>query len=354
MPQAADAKMNVEQSFIRSLLRNFCTVCMILVTGGTGFLGLRIVAALRARNDTVRVLVRPGHSKGEMLRQMGCEIAEGDVLDSPSLYDAMEGCEAVIHAAAIVSFRRAEHKLMRQTNVVGTANVVNAAMESDLQRLVHISSVAALHRQPGQLGNEDSLSFVRKGAPLYGYTKHLAEREVYRGVEEGLPAVILNPGVILGPASTANPADWQRGTPHLFRTTARGLRHYPLGGNAFVGVDDVARAAVLALRSEYSEGQRFILGADNWTYLRLFTAMAEALGVRPPTRRVSPGLAKAMGRVLERLVPHSPLTFESALNASSLYQYQLDRFLAAFPDFHYTPLDAVIQQTAAAFKQSEI
>jgi nucleoside-diphosphate-sugar epimerase len=180
----------------------------------------------------------------------------------------------------------------------------------------------------------------------YGYTKHLAERQVFRGIEEGLPAVIANPSVILGAGN------WDSGSPNLFLKTWRGLRLSPGGANGFVTGTDVARACRLLADSDYSAGERFILNSENRTYLSLFQQIAKSLGKNPPKNSVNPGLAVAYGFLQElsaAITGKEPLvTRESARSATRDYAYTNKKFCEAF-SYRFEPIDACIEQTAHQF-----
>src|SRR3954471_13814485 len=174
---------------------------MILVTGGTGFLGAYIIKNLVEKGHAVRAIRRsskiPFFIPSEIMDKV--EWMEGDVLDSVSLNDAMQGINAAIHAAAIVSFSKHDRKEMYQVNVEGTANVVNAALDQDVRRLVHISSVAALGRtSKAEMVSEEKKWETGKNNTHYAISKHEAEMHAWRGFAEGLSGAVLNPGTILG------------------------------------------------------------------------------------------------------------------------------------------------------------
>jgi len=174
----------------------------ILITGGTGFLGSYIIKELIEKNHAVRAIRRSTSKLPFYIPQeIFCKVewVEGDVLDVISLEKAMEGVETVIHSAAVISFLKKEKKWMDQVNIEGTANVVNMAMEKNISRLVHISSVAALGRtKEGAPVSEESEWIESRNNSQYAVSKYRSEMEVWRGVAEGLPAAIVNPSIILG------------------------------------------------------------------------------------------------------------------------------------------------------------
>ncbi|NNE55312.1 MAG: NAD-dependent epimerase/dehydratase family protein, partial [Flavobacteriales bacterium] len=227
---------------------------MHLITGATGIVGTRLMLELLLKGESVRALRRAssnlswperifeflGHS--ELFESI--EWVEGDVTDVESLIQAMNGVRFVYHTAAVVSFHRRDIDVMFKVNVEGTANVVNVAASSGVEKVCHISSTAAVGRsESGQLVTEET---EWKDSPLnsaYAITKRNAEREVFRSQVEGLQTVVINPSVIVGPG------DRKRSSAVIFSKVDEGLKFYPLGANAFVGVKDVARAAILLMES---------------------------------------------------------------------------------------------------------
>ena len=254
---------------------------VILVTGATGFLGRHLVEALQQAGFGVRVLVR--NAAGRNL-PFGPEVgvAEGDVLDILSLAVAMDGVDAVVHAAAMVSFWRKEAAQVQKVNVEGTANVVNACLEADV-RLVQVSSIAALGSVPeGKFITEETPWQAGETRSVYASSKWEAEREVFRGMAEGLTAHFVNPSIIMGLTH-----DYGSGTGKMFEVVDRGLAVYNPGASGFVGVKDVARAIVAVLEADdLPNGEHFLLSAENLSFQTLFTMIAEGLGKRPPRFRL--------------------------------------------------------------------
>jgi nucleoside-diphosphate-sugar epimerase len=202
---------------------------MILITGGTGFLGSYIIKELVEKGHTVRAIRRsaklPFWISKDILDKV--EWVDGDILDVVALQDAMEGVSAVIHSAAAVSFNKKDRKQMYQVNVEGTANVVNIALEMNVPRLVHISSVAALGRTVNGLHvNEEKKWEESKTNTHYAISKFKAELHVWRGMSEGLDTVILNPSTILGYG------DWKSGSCAIFKQVHDGFKWYTSGINA--------------------------------------------------------------------------------------------------------------------------
>ena len=275
------------------------------------------------------------------------EWVEGDVLDVVSLEDAMEGVEAVIHAAGFVSFIAKDRKEMYQVNVDGTANVVNIALEKEVKKLVHISSVAALGRTVtgGQVDEEKKWE-ESKVNTHYAKSKYKAELEVWRGMAEGLDAVILNPSTILGYG------DWTSGSCAIFKNIYNEFKWYAPGINGFVDVEDVARVAVLMMKAHITE-ERFIVNGDTWTFKKLMDTIAMNFGKKKPTRETGPfliALAWRMEKLKSLFTDGRPLlTKESARVAVSKTYFANEKLLKALPGFSFTPLEESIQKACKKY-----
>jgi nucleoside-diphosphate-sugar epimerase len=227
----------------------------ILVTGGTGFLGAYIIKELLAKGYSVRAIRRtkklPFFISPDIFEKV--EWVESDILDVVALDDAMKGADAVIHSAAVVSFIKSERKKMYNVNVEGTANVINLALENNIHRVVHISSISALGRTAsGDHINEEKKWMESKLNTHYAITKHKAEMEIWRGAGEGLKTVIVNPSTIIGYG------DWHTGSCAIFNKIYNEFPWYTTGVNGFVDVEDVARVTVLLMESNFSD-ERFII-----------------------------------------------------------------------------------------------
>ena len=247
-----------------------------LVTGGTGFLGANLVDGLAAAGYTARILRRQS-SRLEALEGLHYEEAFGDILDRESLVRAMEGCDWVFHVAAVSDYWRQGVEWLYRVNVEGTKQVLQAAQAAGVQRLVHTSSVIALGVPArGELADE-SLDFnISPGRFRYGHSKHLAEQEVQRAVQEGLEAVIVNPSLILGPR------DLNKISGSIVIEVKRGLlRFYLPGGANYVAVEDVV-AGHIAAAERGRVGERYILGGENLRHREVIDTIVEVTdGPRP-------------------------------------------------------------------------
>jgi nucleoside-diphosphate-sugar epimerase len=243
---------------------------MVFVSGATGFLGAHIVCSLLQNGYTVMGLKRQTASLAELEFIARCRLGkghkefleqvvwrEGNILDYESLMQAMAGADYVIHAAASVSFWSKERLQMYEANVEGTANMLEVAKKLGVKGFCHVSSIAAIGRtKSGDIINEKN---EWQDSPLnshYGISKHLAEMEVWRAQEEGLPVVIVNPGVILGEGSL------KKSSGRLLGKILSGIPYYTDGTNGYVDAIDVATCIVLLMQKQI-QGQRFILVSEN-------------------------------------------------------------------------------------------
>lgn len=275
------------------------------------------------------------------------EWIEGDVLDVVALEEALEGIDIVIHAAAVVSFVKKERKKMYQVNVEGTANVANMMLEKNVKRLVYISSVAALGRTAtGGHVNEEKKWEESKVNTHYAISKFKAELQVWRGMAEGLEAVILNPSTILGYG------DWNSSSCAIFKNVYRGFKWYSPGINGFVDVEDVAKVTALMMESNIT-GERFIVNGDTWPFRKLQDCMADAFGKKRPSKEATPfllGIAWRMEKLKSFFSGNKPLlTKESARVAASRTWFENDKLLQALPGFSFTKLEESIKKVCEKY-----
>jgi dihydroflavonol-4-reductase len=323
---------------------------MVLVTGGTGFLGSYIIKELVEKNYSIRAIRRsasklPFYISPDIFEKV--QWVEGDILDTVSLEDAMEGVDMVIHSAAIISFYKKDKDEMYRVNTMGTANVVNMALEKNISRFVHVSSVAALGRtKMNSHVSEEKKWQENKNNTHYAISKYKAEMEVWRGVGEGLNAVIMNPSTVLGYG------DWNTSSCRIFKTVYDGFPWYSTGVNGFVDIQDVAKVAVMLLENNMSE-QRFIVNADNWTFQKLLNTIADGFGKKRPRRRATPGVINfilSLEKMKSLFTGSKPLlSKESARVANSHTYFQNDKLLNALPGFSFTPLQESIERACKKY-----
>lgn len=268
---------------------------MVFVTGGSGLVGQWLISELLRRGERVRASYReqPPTILPAAADPKAVEWVEGDILDPLFLQEAVSGAAVVYHCAAVVSYAPRDAERLWEVNVRGTANVVDALLSvSPTTRLVHVSSVAALGSNPdgNPLISEQAQWDADENHSAYAESKYAAELEVWRGVSEGLAAVIVNPAVIVGPA------DPGRSSTQLFRYAAGRHRYYPPGQLNVVDVRDVV-AAMLALAPRPDlHGQRYTLSAGAVSYADFFRFAADELGNVPPTQPIPGWLAEILWR----------------------------------------------------------
>lgn len=327
---------------------------MILVTGASGLLGSRLIFELLQLGRKVRGMGRSAQIPSSISRHFtkdkdhfleNLEWFQGDITQRLSVLDALEGVSQVFHCAGHVSFIPQDFHLVKIVNVQGTANIVDGCLVKGVSTLCHVSSVAALGRALHGTYDEESVWNPDDPHSLYAISKYDAEREVWRGVAEGLNAVIVNPGIIIGPGN------WKTDSSALFSKVYEGLRYYTGGVNGFVALDDVA-SAMIRLVDQKSYGQRYVLVGENMPYREVMDLIADGLGVRRPSiqaGRFLSGFAWRLESVASKLTGKRPLiTRETAQSAQSVSYYSNKKALAVLPDGFTDPRMA-IQETASQF-----
>lgn len=310
---------------------------MIGVTGANGLLGSFIVRKLLAENQSFVAFKRKS-SDTSLLADVEDKITwrEMDILDPVMMDDALQGASSVIHAAALVSFHPAHAKALMRINTEGTRNLVNACIAHKIRDFIHISSVGALGRTRGQTAIDENNKWVEQaGHTPYATSKYLAELEVFRGQEEGLRTVTLNPSVILAPA------DWERSSAKLFKYVWGEPLFFIDGSLNYVDARDVATAAWLALNSTV-ENERFIVSAGVVTFKEFFEAVAMRFGKKPPRIRLSTNLLKIVAgleALSARIRRSEPLiTPSTARLAGSFFEFKNIKIKKQFA-FEFQPLD---------------
>lgn len=318
---------------------------MILVTGGTGLLGTHLILALHKLRLPVRALYR---SQIPAIIKDKAEWFQGDILDVVTLETAMKGITRVYHVAGFVSFNKKHRKALFQINVEGTANVVNACLNAPVEKLVHVSSVAAVGRLKNKPIEERIAWTPETSNSEYSRTKFLGEMEVWRGVGEGLNAVIVNPTIIFG-----EHGDWTKGSMNIFRNIYKGFNWYSAGGSGFVDASDVAKAMISLMDSPIT-AERFLLNAENRSFEDVFFMIADGFERKRPQRKVTPLLAAIVWRlekIKSLLTGKDPMiTKETAATSLKVVTIDNKKLLAAIPAFKYQPLQQSIQRICHALK----
>jgi dihydroflavonol-4-reductase len=331
---------------------------MILVTGATGFVGSLLLLALLQKGEKVRALYRKSSQTRSLIKTFSyytteaeelfdrIEWREGDMLDEMSLREALQGIDHVYHTAAVVTFNPWKRKTQLRTNIDGTATLVNLCLEQGIGKFCFVSSVSAVGNTPdGSVANEDSIWKDRKGSTGYSISKFKSEMEVWRGIAEGLNAVIINPYVILGPGN------WKHGSPQFFSQGWKGLRFYKDGLAGYVDIRDVVNIMIRLMESSIS-GERFILFSEEMSFLEFFSLVACALGKEPPRWRVPVPLMKIAGRMEEflGLVTNTNPRFTSEMAAIGLHQprYSNEKIRQAL-EYSFIPVKQSVEEITKWF-----
>ncbi len=323
-----------------------------LITGASGFLGQHLVRHLSAQGQIVRALYN-SHPPSDELKQLpGVSWVQCDLLDVFAAEEAMRGITNVYHCAAIVSFDPSQRAKMLHFNPESTANLVNQAVAQGIEKLVHVSSIAALGRNGDAKKeiDEEREWEDSKYNSAYALSKFLAEMEVWRGIGEGLNAAIVNPGIILG-ATTGH--DLSAG---LMKMVNREFPFYSKGVTSWVDANDVVKAMVMLMNSE-TEAERYIVSSGNFSYKEIFAEMAKALGKKQPrfaANSLMTGIGWRVSALLRSIGINSLITRETASNANALSYYNNQKLFSVFPEFSYTPLPQTIAVMARSFQKGLI
>ena len=262
---------------------------MILVTGGTGLVGSHLLYKLVSENKQVKAIYRRPHTLervkhvfsyySEHHKALFEKIiwVEANLNDIPALELAFEDIDYVYHCAAFVSFEPDRYYQLRNINIEGTANIVNLCISNSIKKLCYVSSIAAIGHEtnPDEFITEETEWNPEEDNSVYAITKYGAELEVWRGTQEGVPAVIVNPGIILGPGF------WRGGSSgNLFRLIHKGLSYYTSGTTGYVDVWDVCNVMQELMQSDITN-ERFILISENLSFNKFQKKVAQKLNVKP-------------------------------------------------------------------------
>ena len=333
---------------------------MILVTGGTGLLGGHLLHQLVVDNEEIVALYRSkksieitrdifnSYGHGELVDRINW--VQGDILDTALLEDLMTGVKFVYHAAAMVSFDPSIRDELMEINITGTANIVNVCLEKKIKKLCYVSSVGAFGKAKRNEPVNESTHWENDLDPSgYSVSKFHAEMEVWRGIEEGLNAVIVNPTTILGEGN------WERGSSKIFQTVHNGLRFYTNGNNGYVDVRDVVSIMLELTRGPHTK-ERFLLVSENLGYKEFLTMVAKTIGKDPPSIKVGPKLAKIVvwwGKFLKILTGRSPIiTSETAKVAMSTQLYSNQKIRERI-GYDFIPVAVSIERVGKYYLTSE-
>ena len=324
----------------------------IFITGATGLVGSYICRYLIKQGYSQIFALRRKESSMSLLAGEENKITWiiGDVQNPHSYADILPKMDYVIHGAAIISFSPKREKNMYRINIDGTGDLVNLCLEAGVKKLLHVSSTAAIGRlKKVQNISEESKWQTSAFNTKYGISKHFAEMEVWRGIAEGLQAVIINPSVIIGSGF------WHNGSSNIFQKVWNGIPYFPVGTNGYVDVRDVAKMSIQLLSSSIV-GERFLAVADNLDYKTLFQWISECYGKKGPTSPLSKTLgsigwrAEALKSVFTGRDPL--ITKETILQASCTYHYDNTKSLEQL-NYSYLDLKNSIKETAQQYQSSQ-
>jgi nucleoside-diphosphate-sugar epimerase len=321
-------------------------MAMILVTGGAGLIGTELIQQLLSGGNSVRAIFNktPLNIHHENLEQVPC-----DILDVIALEQVFENVEKLYHCAGLVSFIPADEGRLYKINVDGTANIVNAAVNAGVKKMVHVSSVSAMGRiRPGEEIHEGMYWTAKTSNSIYGHSKYLGEMEVWRGIAEGLEAVIVNPVTVLGPGN------WNDGSSKIFKSAYEEMPWYTEGINGFVDVRDVASVMLQLMESNVS-GERFIISSGNHAFRDVYNHIASGFNKKPPHKKVTPFISKLiviMGKINHVFNDKSPLiTKETAATAMAKVYFNNKKLFSFLPGFTYRPITDTVKYTCNIFQQ---
>jgi len=318
----------------------------ILVTGSAGLVGNELLKQLLDSDEKVKAIY---NSTPISFTHPSLEIIQCDILDVIRLEEVMEGISHVYHSAALVSYDPKDKHQLLKINIEGTANVVNACINAGVEKLVHVSSVAALGRiRDDEIVTEKMNWTEETSNSIYGKSKYYGEMEVWRGIGEGLKAVIVNPSLILGGDN------WENGSSAIFKNAYNEFPWYTNGVSGFVDVRDVARAMILLMNSEVISS-RFILNGENLSYKEIFSSIAKCFNKKGPSKKATPFLAEVVWRmeIIKSLFTGKKhlLTKETARTAQAKVYFDNSKILKVLPQFHFTKIKNTIEYTCGFMKE---
>jgi dihydroflavonol-4-reductase len=319
---------------------------MILITGATGFLGSELALQLVQQGSSIRCTKRLSSTIPAMLAPYAGKIdwVDADMLDIFALENALQGITQVYHCAAWVSLKQADKIPMIRSNITGTANLVNLCTINNI-RMLHVSSIAAIGAAlPGELINENHHLEETTENDGYAISKLESEMEVWRGIAEGLNAVIVNPSLIIGPNAGTG------GSGQLFEIVRNGLKFYTGGSSGFVDVADVAQCMIALMNSDI-QAERYIISAENRNYKDITAKIAAGFGIKPPSALAKPwmmGLAWRGAKIGALFIRKAPAIDKvSAQTASQTRNYDNSKIKAAI-GIEFKPVDETVKEVCAA------
>lgn len=333
---------------------------MILVTGGTGLVGSHLLFQLLKSNEPIRAIYRSKKTLARVKHVFSyfsddadtlfnsIEWVEADLNNIPQLQHAFKGITHVYHCAAMVSFEPDKFRLIRKINIKGTANIVNLSISHQVKKLCYVSSISAIghHIDPEKLIDERTEWNQEDDNSVYAITKFGAELEVWRGTQEGLDAVIVNPGVILG-AGFWNGAN----SGSIFKRIYNGFPYYTKGATGYVDVWDVV-SVMQQLMNSTIKNESYILVSENLNFKTFLTQTAETLHVKPPSKEAKPWLLAVFWRLdwLQNIFlrKRRRLSKQASKTAISVTKYDASKLKKAL-NFKFKPIRKSINEVSQLF-----
>ncbi|MCR9229181.1 MAG: NAD-dependent epimerase/dehydratase family protein [Flavobacteriaceae bacterium] len=334
---------------------------MILVTGGTGLIGSHLLFHLISNGKTVRSNFRTTASIEKVRKVFGyytedpsalvekIDWVRADIAELGGLGGLFDGVEQVYHCAAFISFDPKDYKILERTNVEGTANVVNLSIKNGIKKLCHVSSIAAIGPSLKQKEATEDNEWNEAKASVYGITKYEAELEVWRGSQEGLDVVIVNPGVVIGPGF------WKSGSGSFFTYASRAKNYFIPGGTGFVTVTDVINAMTVLMDSNIRT-ESFILVNQNMAYKELFDKIAPNMEVAPPTKKLTRFMIECFWRwdwVRSNIFGKKRKLSKAVAKGLYHIEHYSSEKIKSELDFKFGDMDKVIEFCCAKFTQEK-
>ncbi len=334
---------------------------MILVTGGTGLVGSHLLYHLLQEENSIKAIHQKTSDLTVVKKVFSYYTSDFDAVfnkinwvladlnNIPALEHAFINVRQVYHCAAFVSFDPAYYKKMRKVNIEGTTNIVNLCISNKVDKLCYVSSIAAIEKNIKNQAIDESENWnsaVQKSG--YAITKYGGEMEVWRASQEGIPVVIVNPGVILGSGF------WHKGSSNLFTKINNGFNFYTEGVTGFVGVKDVVQVMLTLMHSNI-KNERFILISANLSFKEIFNKIADVLHKKRPKIKVSKFLSGLIWRldwIKSKLFRKSPLLTKSSANASQTKKYYTSKKLNSAIHYKFEKIDTVILEIGRNFNQT--
>ncbi|MDT0556390.1 NAD-dependent epimerase/dehydratase family protein [Patiriisocius hiemis] len=333
---------------------------MILVTGGTGLVGSHLLYFLLKSNTTVRAIHRKNsdlvavkkvfsyYTKEVEETYARIEWCEANLTDIPALTEAFKDIKHVYHAAAYISFDPKNYYKLKKSNIEGTANIVNMCLANKVKKIVYVSSVATLGKTNDNSAITEKTQWNAEGKnSVYAITKFGAEMEVWRGTQEGLNAIILNPSIILGSGF------WDEGSSKLIKNAIEGQRYITKGGNGFVDVIDVVKALITCMNSNVSNEQ-YILNGANVLYKDFFEKIATIAGSKPPSTYISKWIllvATTIDWFISTLFGTKRKLLKSIVSSMfTVSSYDASKIEQEF-ELNFTPIEETLERVVKRYKQ---